>query len=166
MVEFRDEEKGAFQGKEDLQQVFLFHGLSYEETNQLAGAVGFRDFEDGKIIVDEYEIGQGLYIVMEGEVDISIISDNDDRMYLGRLANGDFFGEMSLVTANLTSARCTAVGRVRLVMIEKLKFDELLESNHTLGMKIYKAFAKILADRLEIANKERARLSSESEKAD
>ncbi len=162
MVEFRDENKGAFQGKEDLQQVFLFHGLNYDETNLLAGAVESIEFSDGEVIVEEYEIGKGLYVVLDGEVDVSIIAEDGDRTYLGRLGNGDFFGEMSLVTANLTSARCTAVGEVKVVMIEKLKFDQLVKANTALEVKTYKAFAKVLADRLEVANKERARRTAGS----
>lgn len=78
---------------------------------QLAGALekmSARRFPAGAVIVREGEAGDSLYLVTEGRVEVET-RDEGERIVLGTLGPGDFFGEVSLLTARPRTATVTAL---------------------------------------------------------
>ena len=58
------------------------------------GALG-KVYDGGEIIVHQGEIGDCMYVIQEGEVEVVRIQ-NGDIVRLAVLENGDFFGEMAI----------------------------------------------------------------------
>jgi hypothetical protein len=79
---------------------------------QLAGALEkmtARRFPAGTAIVREGESGDSLYLVTAGTVEVETRDEDGERVPLGTLGPGDFFGEVSLLTARPRTATVTAV---------------------------------------------------------
>lgn len=141
-------------GAADLQRIFLFRGLDYDEVTLLSTVVEEKAYESGQIILDEGEIGNALYIIRKGEAEVGTQVDGKPVVF-AHLGPWDFFGEMSLVTAELTSARITARTPVRAYRIPQTALEAAVATNPALGMKIYRAYSRVLAERLQAANDER-----------
>ena len=84
-------------------------------------------YGDGEIIITEGIMSQKAYIVMSGEVAISKRIGNRN-VTIGRLTEGDIFGEMGLFQEQVRSATATAKGDVALGIISKEYFMDMLNS--------------------------------------
>ncbi len=80
--------------------------------------------------------------------DINNDGKHDDNEEIGRLKDGDLFGEMSLIDDVLTSARVTTIGPSRLLKMPRAAFESLLASDEKLAIKVYRSFCRTLSDRL------------------
>jgi len=73
-----------------------------------SGVLG-REYKGGDVIVHQGEIGDCMYVIQEGEVEVVRV-ENGSIIRLAVLGRGDFFGEMAALTDAPRSAMATAVG--------------------------------------------------------
>jgi len=108
----------------------------------------FRDSEDlvrfsaGDVIMTEGEEGGLMYVVMEGEIEISLKGKT-----LATALSGEIVGEMSLINSELRSATVTAKTGCVLALIDDASFKSLLR--HVPDFTIH--VINVLADRLQKA---------------
>jgi CRP/FNR family cyclic AMP-dependent transcriptional regulator len=129
------------------QKLPLFRTLSFDEVRQLFAIAHTEERAAGDVIIDEDALGSALYIVREGTTRIS-----RRGVELGTRGPGEILGEMSLVDDVLTSARVIAATPVSLIVLPRPAFDALMNQQHTLALKVYKAFCRTLSERLRRAN--------------
>ncbi len=88
----------------------------------------FKNSEDlveipaGEVIITEGEPGNRMYIVVNGEVDISL-----KRRKLGSVLAGEIVGEMALINEDVRSATATAKTDCQLALIDQGSFKLLLK---------------------------------------
>ncbi|MBK7865145.1 MAG: cyclic nucleotide-binding domain-containing protein [Archangiaceae bacterium] len=143
---------GGFEGVELLQKLHLFTRLTFEETSRLGGLIEYLDLPAESVVIEENALGNALYIIAKGEVRVTRDADGDGTHgateEVGRLHEGELFGEMSLIDDLLTSARVTTVTACRLLKMPRDKFERLLASDDKLAVKVYRSFCRTLSDRL------------------
>ena len=94
-------------------------------------------------IVNEGEIGNCMYIISDGTVNVS--KGNQVLMQMGPR---DFFGELSLLDTETRSASVTATTDCSLFRIDQEPFYDLIESRP----EVVKGVIKILCKRIRAAN--------------
>ena len=143
---------GEFEGVELLQKLHLFQKLTFDETNRLGQLIEYLDVPAGTVVIEENSLGNALYVLEKGEVKVTRDSNadgtHDASEEIGRLKDGDLFGEMSLIDDLLTSARVTTVTQCRLLKLPRDRFEALLTSDDKLAVKVYRSFCRTLSDRL------------------
>ena len=152
-------------GIELLQKAPLFAKLGFEETMELAHISHIEHRDDGQLIIAQDSLGGALYVLKDG---VARVRFNDhitgEARDLATLVRGELFGEMTLIDDMLASADVIAVGPVELLVIPRLKFDELLMNNNVLAVKVYRCFCRSLTDKLRKANSRIAELGHHAEK--
>ncbi len=143
----------GMEGSDLVQETFLFRELGFDETAKLAGAFMKRTFADGAHIIEENAIGDALYIIQSGTVQIAK-SDGGSERVLTELGKGELVGEMSLIEASLTSAMVKAKGPVECLVLAKRDLDAMMRDNADLALKVYKAFCHVLSERLRRTSQE------------
>jgi CRP-like cAMP-binding protein len=138
---------GEQDGIELVQKIPLFRGLTFDETRRLFAIARRETRRAGEVIVEANAMGQALYIVRRGQVRVL-----REGALVGKLGEGELFGEMSLVDDLFTSARVEADGEVELVVLPRRPFEMLVASDLILAVKVYRAFCRTLSDRLRRAN--------------
>lgn len=106
------------------------------------GALGTL-YSDGEAIVRQGEVGDCMYVVQSGEVEV-VQRTNGGEQRLAILGTGDFFGEMSVFEREVRSATVRAHGEARALKVDKktllrrIKEDPLLAVNllQTLSQRI------------------------------
>ena len=93
------------------------------------GSLG-REYNGGEVIVRQGEVGDCMYVVQDGEVEVVNIADGD-IIRLAVLGPGDFFGEMAIFEKEVRSATVRALGKVRLLTIDRRRL---------LGLSVSKEF--------------------------
>lgn len=129
----------------------LCGSLSAGELAAIAGIVQSQDVEAGKDLFREGDPGDGLFLVVAGEIDVIKRGLRGDRS-LARLGPGGVLGEMSLITQDVRSATGRAVVASHVLRLPVLPFRKLLDGGSSAALKIAAAIAEVLARRLAAMN--------------
>ena len=100
----------------------LFRPLERNERRELASRFRARDALGGEVVLAQGTPGDGLYVVLAGEVEVL-----RDGGLASTLGPGDVFGEMSLLGAGPTSATVRVARRTSLLRLPAAEFAEVLE---------------------------------------
>lgn len=104
------------------------------DSNPLLQKYG-RVFEPGDLIFEEDEVGDHMFIIQEGQVQISrTINGKDTAMAL--LEKGEFFGEMAIVNRIRRTARARAHQRTQLLAFDRVGLEQLVEKNPKIALSI------------------------------
>jgi Cyclic nucleotide-binding domain/FHA domain len=114
--------------------------------NQAALSVSFNA---GEIIFREGDLGTEMYIINEGKVEILNRVGEDDRV-LAVLEKGDFFGEMSVLEDLPRAATARAVSDSRLLQINGSTFDQMLQANPEIAVRMMRKLSRRLRETDEL----------------
>lgn len=99
----------------------------------------------GEKIFSEGDVGAEMYIVHTGEVEI-LADTPDGPRRLALLEKGDFFGEMSLFEDLPRMASAQARSPVKLVRVDRAKFDKMLRDDPEIGVRIMRKLSRRLRE--------------------
>ena len=134
-----------------LKPMTLCRALSEAELDAIAAIVETRDVAAGKELFREGDPGDGLFLVLAGEIDVVKRGPRGDRS-LARMGPGGVLGEMSLITTDLRSATGRAIVDSQVLCLPVRRFRALLEEGSTAALKVAAAIAEVLARRLAAMN--------------
>jgi CRP-like cAMP-binding protein len=77
-----------------------------------------KSWADGEVIVRQGEVGNSMYVVQAGEVEV-LRETEDGEVRLAVLGAGDFFGEMSIFEHEVRSATVRARGEAHVLTVDK-----------------------------------------------
>jgi CRP-like cAMP-binding protein len=111
---------------EALREIGLFGALSDDVLVQLAGMLKTVRVAPGEVVFREGDAqAREMYVVLEGEVEVSKHSRRGREMRVAILGPGDGFGEMSIIDMQARSATVRALGPSRLLRITSENLDAL-----------------------------------------
>jgi uncharacterized membrane protein len=109
-----------------LKAIPLFMSMDDEEHAAIAAIMDEVHFRAGQLIFTAEETGGTFYIVQAGQVELSIVDDDGEKLVLELLESGDFFGELSLLDGGNRSATATAVQSTDTLVLDRREFLDLL----------------------------------------
>jgi acetate kinase len=141
----------------------ILSDLTDEEIALLSSSAQLMDNPLHAKIITLGEIGRCLWIVYDGEVEVSIPEADGGSRVIASLERGAIFGEMSIMTGDPAVANVTTSVASKLIRIPRETFSRLLVGNpKTLGK-----FTRLITRRLlEIARDEPALKSAHRENED
>jgi len=127
-----------------LRTVDLFRPLSDDELRKVMARSRPLHYAAGERVIEEGSPGDSFFIIDQGQVLVSKRMGGADRE-IARLMEGQFFGEMALLTGERRSATIEAATDVDLFMIDKPAFQDILAANPTIAVDI----STLLSERRE-----------------
>lgn len=141
-------------------QTPLFAGLSEEQRQQLLGICQARSFPRGVSIYRKGEIDAAMYLVLEGDVELTV-----DGRHVATVSSGECLGETALLhSPDATpphSVDAIAITPVETAAIAAKDFSELIRRRADIGVVIFRNLAAEVSTRLRSVN-QHARVSSSS----
>jgi phosphoserine phosphatase RsbU/P len=132
-----------------LAQIPFFTDLPSDELDRLMSELEVVNLKSGDILFREGEVGEHLYIVMSGELEILMGPGTDDELVLNILHEGEYIGEMSIIQPEgQRSASARAFGDVVLLSMSRTQFKDLLQRHPELA----KSMVSVLSQRLVNTN--------------
>lgn len=122
-----------------LKRVPLFRELSNRDLEEVAKITDELDFKEGKALTTEGAAGREFFIIVEGTAEVS-----RGRRKLRTMSDGDFFGEISLITKLPRTATVTTVSPVRALVVTDRSFRSLLERQPAIQHKVLSALGERL----------------------
>ena len=135
-----------------LSRIRLFEGIAPAGLQQIAAIAREESYRVGDVVFHEGEPGDKLYLILEGKVRISRQLSGMGEEALAILGVGEAFGEMSLIDDTPRSADARAHEAVKLLVITREAFEDLLFIHKDLAFEILWNFIKTLSARLREAN--------------
>lgn len=117
----------------------IFSEVNTDDLKLVADLLDEEVFSAGERVFDKGDVGEDMYIILEGSIGIVISSDTED--YIAQLGSGQCFGEMNLLDELPRSAAAVVVEEVRLLKLGKQKLRGLILSYPELALGMLKALS-------------------------
>ena len=154
-----------------LQETELFRDLSEDQVRKIFDIGREVGFPAATVIMTEGEIGDTMYIIWDGAVEVAknlIIAGVDDEEDLGKnkvftrlsAEQHAVFGEIALLEEAKRTATVKAITDVTLYEICKDDFLKLADRDAALGYRILQNLARIVSARLRKADEDTIKLTT------
>ena len=121
--------------------VDIFAPLSADETGVLAQAAVSHVFAPGETVIRAGEPGSSMFVVHNGRVRVQI-NENGRPRTVATLNEGDFFGEMGMMTGDPRSATVIALSDVECYRVDKEAFHDIMQSRPEIAEDISEVLAR------------------------
>ncbi|GAA0388990.1 Crp/Fnr family transcriptional regulator [Acrocarpospora corrugata] len=122
---------------QELCELPLLRGYDDMDTLEaLAGRFAQRDFEPGDIIVASGDAADDVVLVAHGKLDRLGVGPYGDEAVLGNLADGDHFGDQSLLGPGVWGFTVKATTAGTVLTLPRRAFEELLSQSDTLRAQV------------------------------
>jgi hypothetical protein len=140
-----------------LKGMFLFEQLTPQEVLRMMRIMYRVRKKAGTAIIHEGVEGGELFIVLEGEVDVTL-----RKAHLTTIGAGGHFGEFALIDNEVRAATVTAKTDVALLTVKHDDFNNLLRTDPRLASKLLWSFLRVVAGNMRSLSKSFVNLSSQA----
>ena len=129
---------------EALRSVPLFASLDDDAARELRSLLSDKRVPQNTRLFRQGDKGDAMYLIESGRVRISIRDEEEQEVILAELAQGDFFGEMSIIDGRQRSADAKVIEDAQLAILSREAFLSFVRSNADVALEMLSA----LTDRL------------------
>ena len=133
---------------EALRATPLFEELVQANLQILLDDLILRDVAEGEVVFRQGDVGNELYVVNEGEVRVVAEAPGKDPLEVGRLGEGEFFGEVALIADTPRNATVIATQASELLILGRETIARLVEVQPTVLTLLLRFLRARLFDRL------------------
>ena len=126
----------ALEKSDLLDHVDLFAGLGGIPLAAIADRAVEVEFDAGRVIARQGEIGTGFYLIVAGRTHVT-----RDGELIAVLGPGDFFGELSLLDQGPRLATVSAESDTTCLAIASWEFERLLEDQPRVAIALLRSIA-------------------------
>ncbi len=131
---------------EALRRVWLFSELSDDQLESISSFTFNKSFDPGELIVEEGQTGNGLYVIVSGNVEVLKGDLTANPQVLAKRGAGDVFGEMALLGEWPRTASVRALDSVQCLGIDRWVFLSQLERQPQVTIRMLQILAQRLRD--------------------
>jgi CRP/FNR family cyclic AMP-dependent transcriptional regulator len=150
---------------EALRSVPLFASLDDEAATDLRNLLSDRVVPQNTRLFRQGDKGDAMYLIESGRVRISIRDDDKQEVTLAELAQGDFFGEMSIIDGRQRSADAQVIEDARLAILSRDAFLSFVRTNPDVALEMLSALTDRLRRTDELLRSRVSRNANEEEEA-
>ena len=150
---------------EALRSVPLFASLDDEAAAELRRLLSEKVVPQNTRLFNQGDQGDAMYLIESGRVRISIRDEDKQELTLAELAQGDFFGEMSLIDGRQRSADARVLEDARLAVLSRDAFLSFVRTNPDVALEMLSALTDRLRRTDELLRSRVSRNANEEEKA-
>jgi len=126
----------------------IFSTLAEEALKRLGELLEPKEWKQGETVIHQGDFGDSMYFICRGEAEVFVRNQEGAESVVAHLKEGDFFGEMALLTGFPRSASVRVRKDVLLLSLFKKDFDDFLKDHPHLAI----LFSRLLAERITSAN--------------
>jgi uncharacterized membrane protein len=150
---------------EALRSVPLFASLDDDAARDLRNLLSEKTVQQNTRLFRQGDTGDAMYLIESGRVRISIRDDDKQELTLAELAQGDFFGEMSIIDGRQRSADARVIEDARLAVLSREAFLSFVRTKPDVALEMLSALTDRLRRTDELLRSRVSRNANEEEKA-
>ena len=125
----------------ELKLIPLFSELNTEALEDIASMAMQQRFKKDNMVLIEEEVGSTMFVILNGRVKISRISDEGREVILSILVDGDFFGEMAILDGQTRSANAVTLEETKMMLLRRDNFLQILHKYPQVAINLLKELA-------------------------
>ncbi|AWB68723.1 hypothetical protein C2869_21015 [Saccharobesus litoralis] len=106
------------------------------------------ELRKGQTLFTEGEKGRQMYVISHGQIRLTK-GNADNTVEIATLGEGEFVGEMALLTSDVRTCTAVADSDVSLLAYDEEKFKALIKSNSGIALRLIEGLAQRLKDTTE-----------------
>ena len=150
---------------EALRSVPLFASLDDTAATELRSLLSDKIVPRNTRLFRQGDKGDAMYLIESGRVRISIHDDDNQELTLAELAQGDFFGEMSIIDGRQRSADAQVIEDARLAILSRDAFLSFVRTNPDVALEMLSALTDRLRRTDDLLRSRVSRNANEEEEA-
>jgi CRP-like cAMP-binding protein len=111
----------------------LFSALERAEFLEVLARMERREAQPGETIVQEGAQGDSMFVIVEGEAEVVRQASEGGGVTVARMGEGEFFGEMALLSEGPRLASVVAVGQVVLLELTRQRMADVIARYPSVG---------------------------------
>ena len=124
-----------------LKYIPLFSELEDDDLQAISKVAVRQSFRKDNMVLIEEEVGSTMFIILDGRVKISRISDEGREVILSIMSEGDFFGEMSILDGQARSANVVTLEDSTIMIIHREDFLRMMHDYPQIAINLLKELA-------------------------
>lgn len=133
---------------DDKYEFGIFNGMSLDDISTIIGSGKLMNFAAGDYIIQTGNATDEMYVVIEGQINISFEGD-----LLSFIINpGQAFGEISMLSRSARTADCIAVTDTKIAIISRQNLDRLIMVEPKISAHLLFNLSKSLSQKLRRTN--------------
>jgi CRP/FNR family cyclic AMP-dependent transcriptional regulator len=122
----------------------LFGELDRDTLVRLGERAVERAYRRGQLVFHEGDLGDALFVIVDGLVKVFVTSEEGDEMVLVTLRQPETFGELSLIDGGARSASAEALEQTSLLVLTRATLIELMSSNRALTESLLRSLGGVV----------------------
>ncbi|MBI5497867.1 MAG: SLC26A/SulP transporter family protein [Deltaproteobacteria bacterium] len=135
-------------------EIEMLQGFPPEVLSKLVRVMQERTVAAGEFVFHRGDSGDSLFFIRRGAVRIELGLENGRRIHLATFGQGDFFGDMAFIDADVRSADATAATETELYVLSRGHMEEAAAADPRVGQALFDSLSRTLAHRLRITDRE------------
>jgi len=133
-----------------LKRLPFFKDVEEDLLDDIASSCILRIPRSGDVICGQGEYGDTFYLILKGEVEVSVATQENPHIALAVLGRDDFFGENAPMTESARNATITAIERSIVLEVSKNAFLKLRDKSPSIKKRIDDVYVdRLLATQLK-----------------
>ena len=137
-----------------LKGVPVFEELSHREIQNIARIAYQRHYSAGEVIIHEGQNAAGMYIMVDGQAEVTKALEDGTILHLATLENSGLFGDVGLLDSSPRTATVKATRDSSVIGFFRPELLELMNSNPRLASKVIFKLGQILTARFRFIHDE------------
>jgi len=139
-----------------LQTLPIFHTLTPEQTGAVAALMSRRKVHAGATLVSEGELGDEMFILLQGQVRITKTTLDDERYTVAEISEAETpcFGELALLDEDKRSATIEVTQESELLALRRADFEQFGMEHPAAGLLITRELARRVCGYLRRSNRD------------
>ena len=137
-----------------LKAVPVFEELSNREVQNIARIAYQRHYSAGEVIIHEGQNSAGMYIMVDGQAEVTKSLEDGTILHLATLENSGLFGDVGLLDSSPRTATVKATRDSSIIGFFRPELLELMNSNPRLASKVIFKLGQILTARFRFIHNE------------
>src|SRR6185369_8555339 len=150
---------------EALRSVPLFASLDDAAATELRSLLREKTVPRNTALFNQGDQGNAMYLIESGRVRISIRDEDEQELTLAELAQGDFFGEMSIIDGRQRSADARVLEEARLAVLSRDDFLRFVRTKPDVALEMLSALTERLRRTDELLRSRVSRNANEEDEA-
>ena len=138
----------------DLKSVKIFHWLHETELRKLLIISKIIHYELGETIISQGDVGDHLYAVIKGEVEVSVKDRHGQKVVISSIGEGDIFGEAAIFLASKRTATIECRRGTTAFQISRQDLIYFFRTHPRAGNKLLMLIVLSLLEKLRHANED------------
>jgi len=129
-----------------LTQMYLFRDLTGRELEELDRITTMSAVQKGKIFYHPHEMGEVLFLLKRGRVQLYRLSPDGKKLILDTLEPGTVFGEMSLIGQRMYNTFAEAVDDCLICVMSRADVERLIMERPRIALRILEVTGRRLQE--------------------